>query len=130
LKGEKMFEASEKFEAMDLKGLVKRLKNQKKIDYEYYLNLGREQGREHSKILDLHQFNELMKKHDEYLPDPENPEPGWEAKVVIDSTVYDRVLCFHMDDIEAGNFEIISEAYLVGWLRGVVEVWDMIKDEI
>jgi hypothetical protein len=128
LKGKQMNETRKNEESYGKETLIERLKEQKERNNQHYIQRGYENGKSSAKIMNLSEFKELVKSQSDYLQNPNLT--GWESQVVQGSNVWDRWLCDEIQDLEEEDFKFNSDAFLTGWLRGVVEVWDQVKDQI
>lgn len=112
--------------AKKLNRLLARLKVEKARDEYEYDVIGREHGKEDAYMMKYEHLRKLEDIHVKLV------EKGWKeeqtAKMVTESPVWSA---WFADKVKGRKIpEQSAVSYLSGWLRGVLSVWDQVKDRI
>jgi len=115
-------------EGGDLDKTIKRLRAEKRKYDECYEDVGYKEGYRDAHKLSYDELVELVEAHTVAKSEP-SLDP-WSPEIVYNLSLWEERLAEGVKDQEREDPRFSRDAFLYGWLQGVMALWDEVKDKI
>ena len=111
-----------------LAGTIKRLRAEKRKYDSRYEDVGYQCGYSDAQTLSYDELVELVEAHNVCKSEPSLD--GWSPEIIYNMGLWKGRLEKGIKDRERDDPRFSRDAFVCGWLKGVIALWDAVKDEI
>ncbi len=111
-----------------LAGTIKRLRAEKRMYDTGYEDMGYQRGYSDAQTLSYDELVELVEVHGVCSSEPSLD--GWSPDIVYNLGLWEERLEGPIKDREREDPRFSRDAFVCGWLKGALALWDAVKDEI
>jgi len=107
---------------------IKRLRAEKRKYDRRYEDVGYRRGYSDAQTLSYDELVELVDAHSVCKSEPSLD--GWSPDIVYNLSLWEERLEKGIEDQERGDPRFCRDAFVCGWLKGAIALWETVKDRI